>query len=102
MTPIYNASTLREVSTATRIAEYNRIKNDYLPAALLKVNEANFSAANTGLQIATVDFNLLCMGLTTERKQNYFRTALAEELEKLEFKLKIELNNGMAKVTCKW
>lgn len=103
MTPIYNASTLREVSTATRIAEYNRIKNDYVPAALLRINEENFSAADSGFQSATVDFNLLCMGLTTERAQGYFRTALAAELEELGFTLKIELfNNSMIKVTCKW
>ena len=102
MAPIYNAKTLLQVATNARIAEYNRIKNDYIPAALLKINEANFSAADCGFQSATDDFNLLCMGFTTERAQNYFKTALAAELEELGFKLKIELNNGMMKVTCKW
>ena len=42
MTPIYNADTLRKVSTDARLAEYNRIKNNYVPAALCKVSEANF------------------------------------------------------------
>ena len=103
MTPIYDAKTLLQVATNARIAEYNHIKNDYVPTALLRINEENFSAADSGLQSATVDFNLLCMGLTTERAQSYLRTALAEALEELGFKLKIELfNNGMMKVTCKW
>lgn len=102
MTPIYNAKTLFQVTANARIAEYNRIKNDYVPAALCKVNEANFAAANAGFQSATDDFNLLCMGLTTEREQNYFKTALASELEELGFKIKIELNNSMIEVTCKW
>lgn len=102
MMPIYDAKTLLQVATNARIAEYNRIKNDYIPAALLKINEANFSAADSGFQSAADDFNLLCMGLTTERAQNYFKTALAAELKELGFELKIELNNGMMKVTCKW
>lgn len=102
MTPIYNASTLVHVATNARIAEYNRIKNDYIPAALLRVNEANFSAAECGFQSATTDFNLLCMRLTAEREQDYFKTALAAELEELGFKLKIELNNGIMEITCKW
>lgn len=102
MTSIYDAKTLLQVATNARIAEYNHIKNDYVPAALLRINEENFSAADSGLQSATVDFNLLCMGLTTERAQSYLRTALAEALEELGFKLEIKLNNGMMKVTCKW
>ena len=95
MTPIYNASTLVRVATNARMAEYNRIKNNYVPKALCKINEANFQSASD-------DFNLLCMGLTTEEAQNYFRVGLKTELEELGFKLKIELNNGMMKVTCKW
>lgn len=102
MTPIYDAATLYRVATDARIAEYNRIKNDYVPKALCKINEANFAAANAGFQAATDDFNLLCMGLTTEEAQNYFRIGLKTELEELGFKLKIELNNGMMKITCKW
>ena len=102
MMPIYNASTLVQVSTHARLAEYNRIKNDYVPAALCKVNEANFTAANAGFQSAAEDFNLLCMGLTTEEAQDYFRIGLRTELEELGFKLEIKLNNGMMKVTCKW
>ena len=102
MTPIYNASTLLRVSTTARLAEYNRIKNDFVPKALCKINEANFTAANAGFQSATDDFNLLCMGLTTEEAQDYFRVGLKSELEELGFKFKIELNNGMMTVTCKW
>ena len=102
MMPIYNAKTLFQVTANARIAEYNRIKNDYVPAALCKVNEANFAAANAGFLSATDDFNLLCMGLTTEEAQDYFRIGLKSELEELGFKLKIELNNGMMEITCKW
>lgn len=102
MTPIYNAKTLLQVATNARLAEYNRIKNDYVPAALCKVNEANFAAADAGFQSAMTDFNLLCMGLTTEEAQDYFRIGLRTELEELGFKLEIKLNNGMMKVTCKW
>lgn len=102
MMPIYNASTLVRVATNARLAEYNRIKNDYVPTALCKVNEANFAAANAGLQSAMEDFNLLCMGLTTEEAQDYFRIGLRTELEELGFKLEIKLNNGMMQVTCKW
>ena len=102
MTPIYNADTLRKVSTDARLAEYNRIKNNYVPAALCKVSEANFEAANAGYEHAEHDFNLLCMGLSTQESQNYFRVGLKSELEELGFKLKIELNNGMMKITCKW
>lgn len=102
MTPIYNASTLFRVTTNARMAEYNRIKNDYVPEAIRKINEANFAAANAGFQSAADEFNLLCMGLTTEEAQDYFRIGLKTELEELGFKLKIELNDGMMKVTCKW
>lgn len=102
MTPIYNASTLVRIAANARMTEYNRIKNDYVPKALCKINETNFAAANAGFQHATNDFNLLCMGLTTEEVQNYFRIGLKTELEELGFKLKIELNNGMMKITCKW
>lgn len=102
MMPIYNASTLVRVATNARLAEYNRIKNDYVPAALCKVNEANFAAASAGFQSATNDFNLLCIGLTTEEAQDYFRIGLKSELEELGFKLKIEVNNGMMQITCKW
>ena len=102
MTPIYNAKTLIQVASNARLAEYNRIKNDYVPKALCKINEANFAAANAGFQSATDDFNLLCMGLTTEEAQNYFRIGLKSELEELGFKLKIEVHNGMMQITCKW
>lgn len=102
MTPIYNASTLRKVSTDARLAEYNRVKNNYVPTALCKVNDANFEAANAGYECATYDFNLLCMGLSTQESQNYFRVGLKSELEELGFKLKTELNNGMMKIICKW
>lgn len=102
MTPIYNASTLARVTTNARMAEYNRIKNDYVPKALCKINEANFAAANAGFQSATEDFNLLCMGLNAEEAQYYFKVGLKTELEELGFKLEIKLNNGMMKITCKW
>lgn len=102
MTPIHDAKTLRQVATNARLAEYNRIKNDYVPVALCKINEANFAAANAGFQSAMEDFNLLCMGLTTEEAQSYFRIGLKTELEELGFKLEIKFNNGMLKVTCKW
>lgn len=102
MTPIYNAKTLRQVTTNARIAEYNRIKNEYVPVVLCKVNEANFAAANAGFQSSMDDFNLLFMGLTTEETQNYLKNGLKTELEELGFNVKIELNNGMMKVTCKW
>lgn len=102
MTPIYNAKTLLQVATNARLAEYNRIKNDYVPKALCKINEANFAAANAGFQSATDDFNLLCMGLTTDETQDYFRIGLKSELEELGFKLRIEVHNGMMQITCKW
>lgn len=102
MTTIYDASTLLQITHEARLAEYTRIKNNYVPAALKKINDANFAAANAGFQSAIDDFNLLCMGLTTEEAQDYFRIGLKTELEGLGFKLKIELNNGMMKVTCRW
>ena len=102
MTTIYDASTFLQITREARLAEYTRIKNNYVPAALNKINDANFAAANAGFQSATDDFNLLCMGLTTEEAQDYFRIGLRTELEELGFKLEIKLNNGMMKVTCKW
>lgn len=102
MTTIYNASTLRQITHEACIAEYTNIKNKYVPAVLDKINEANFAAANAGYQSAEQNFNLLCMGLATEEAQGYFRVGLKSELERLGFKLKIESNNGMMKVTCKW
>lgn len=102
MMPIYNASTLVRIATNARLAEYNRIKNDYVPAALCKVNEANFAAANAGFQSAAEEFNLLCMGLTTEEAQDYFKIGLRTELEELGFKLEIKFNNDMMKIICKW
>ena len=103
MTTIYDASTLRQITHEACMAEYTYIKDKYVPAVLDKINDANFAAANAGLQLAEHNFNLSCMGLTTEEAQGYFRVGLKSELERLGFKLKIELfNNGMMKVTCKW
>ena len=102
MTPIYNADTLRKVSSDARLAEYNRIKNDFVPAILCKMNEANFAAANAGFQSAADDFNLLCMGLSTERSQNYLKNGLKSELEELGFSTVIKIDNGMLKVMCTW
>ena len=102
MTPIYNADTLRKVSADARLAEYNRIKNDFVPVVLCKMNEANFAAANAGYQSAADDFNLLCMGLSTERTQNYLKNGLKSELEKLGFSTVIKIDNGMLKVMCTW
>ena len=102
MTPIYNAATLHKVSTDAIIAEYTRIKRDFVPIVLCKVNEANFAAANAGYQSATDDFNLLCMGLYTEESQNYLKKGLQSELAGLGFKTIIKIDNGMLKVTCTW
>lgn len=102
MMPIYDANTLRKVSSDARLAEYTRIKNDYVPAALNRINEANLAAANAGCQSSIEDFNLLCMGLSTQEAQNYFRIGLKSELEELGFKVVINLDNGMIKVICKW
>jgi hypothetical protein len=102
MTPIYNAATLRKVSADARLAEYNRIKNDFVPAVLCKMNEANFAAANAGFQSAADDFNLLCMGLSTEESQNYLKIGLKSELEELGFSTVIKIDNGMLKVMCTW
>lgn len=102
MTPIYNASTLRKVSSDAIIAEYTRIKRDFVPTVLYKVNEANFAAANAGCQSATNDFNLLCMGLSTKESQNYLKKGLQSELIGLGFKTIIEIYNDMMKVTCTW
>jgi hypothetical protein len=102
MTPIYNAATLRKVSTDARIAEYNRIKNDFVPTILCKMNEANFAAANAGYQSAADDFNLLCMGLFSEQSQNYLKIGLKSELEELGFSTVTKIENGMLKVMCTW
>ncbi len=102
MTPIYNANTLRKVASDARLAEYTRIKNDYVPAALNKINEANLAAANTGCQASVEDFNLLCMGLATQETQDYFKIGLKSELKELGFEVVINSNNGMIKVTCMW
>lgn len=102
MTPIYNAATLRKVSSDALLAEYNRIKNDFVPVVLCKMNEANFAAANAGYQSATDDFNLLCMGLSSERSQNYLKNGLKSELEELGFSTVIKIDNGMLKVMCTW
>lgn len=102
MTPIYDANTLRKVSSDARLAEYNRIKNNYIPAALYKVNEANFAAANAGFQSAAEEFNLLRIGLSTQENQDYFKIGLKSELEELGFKVAIISDNGMIKVTCVW
>lgn len=102
MTTIYDAATLRKVSSDARLAEYARIKEEYVPSALNKINEANFAAANTGRQSSVEDFNLLCMGLSTGEAQDYFRIGLKSELESLGFHVAINSNNGMIKVTCTW
>lgn len=102
MTPIYNAATLRKVSSDARLAEYNRIKNDFVPAVLCKMNEANFAAANAGYRSAADDFNLLCMGLCSEKSQNYLEEGLKSELKELGFATVTKIDNGMLKVMCTW
>jgi hypothetical protein len=102
MTPIYNADTLRKVSIDARLAEYNRIKNDFVPAILCKINETNFAAANAGYQSATDDFNLLYMGLFSEESQDYLKKGLKSELEELGFTTIIKIDHGMLKVNCTW
>jgi len=102
MMPIYNAATLRKVSTDARLAEYNRIKNDFVPAVLCKMNEANFAAANAGFQSASEDFNLLCMGLPSEESHHYLKIGLKSELEELGFSTVTKIENGMLKVMCTW
>ena len=102
MTPIYDANTLRKVSSDARLVEYTRIKNDYVPAALNRINDANFAAANAGCQSSVENFNLLAMGLSTQETQNYFRIGLKSELEELGFQVAVNSNDGMIKVTCVW
>ena len=102
MTPIYDANTLRKVSSDARLVEYTRIKNDYVPAALNRINDANLAAANAGYQSSVEDFNLLAMGLSTQDAQNYFKIGLKSELEELGFKVVISSSSSMIKVLCKW
>lgn len=102
MTTIYDAATLRKVSSDARLAEYARIKEEYVPAVLNRINEANLAAANAGCQSSVENFNLLCMGLSTAEAQNYFRIGLKSELESLGFHVAINSNDGMIKVTCTW
>lgn len=103
MTPIYNAKTLREVSTNARLAEYNRIKNDYIPDALLKVNKNNFEAADNGHNSSFCQFNLLCMGLDTDDAQDFFKIGLQSTLKELGFKTTVEISNTkILNITCTW
>ena len=102
MTPIYDANTLRKVSSDARLAEYTRIKNEYVPAALNRINDANLAAANAGYQSSVENFNLLAMGLATQETQNYFRIGLKSELAELGFKVAINSSGSMIKVTCVW
>lgn len=102
MTPIYNAATLRKVFTDARFAEYNRIKNNFVPVLLRKMNEVNFAAANAGYQSATDEFNLLNMGLYTEESQKSLKIGLKSELEELGFTTVIRIDNDLLKVTCTW
>lgn len=103
MLPIYDADTLRKVSTAARLAERARIQKDYVPQALCKVNEANFSAANKGKNTSVIALNLSAMGLTTEDTQMYLRLGLETELKDLGLKVDIQVvNTCMIKITCQW
>lgn len=103
MTPIYNADTLREVSTTARLAEFTHIQDKYVPQALCKVNEMNFSAANEGRNHSTITFNLPSMGLTTQDAQDYFRIGLKTELESLGITVNILIiHGGRIQITCKW
>ncbi len=103
MTPIYTASTLRKVASDSRLVELNRVKENYVPKALDKVNEDNFSAANSGRNSSVSNLNLLAMGLATEELQNYLRIGLKTELETLGFVVDILMKaNGMMTITCKW
>ena len=103
MTPIYDADTLRKVSTTARLVELARIQENYVPQVLCKVNEANFSAANEGQNSSTITLNLPAMGLTTEDTQRYLRMGLRTELESLGLKVDIYvMNAGMIRINCKW
>ena len=103
MTPIYNADTLRKVSTTARLAEFTRIQDNYVPQALCKMNDANFSAANEGRNSSTITLNLPALGLTTQDTQDYLRIGLKTELETLGLKVDFHImNGGMIRITCKW
>lgn len=103
MTPIYDANTLRKVSSDTRLADFNYVKDNYVPKALCKINETNFAAANSGRNSSSETFKLLDMGLTTEEMQNYFRIGLKTKLEALGLIVNIFTNtNSIITVFCKW
>jgi len=103
MMPIYDADTLRKVSSDARLAEFNYVRDNYVPKALCKINEANFTAANAGRSFSHEKLNLLVMGLATEESQNYLRIGLKTELETLGLKVDIVMRpNGMMEITCRW
>lgn len=103
MTPIYDANTLRKISFDTCLANFNYVKDNYVPKALCKINEANFAAANSGQNSSNETFNLLAMGLATEELQNYFRVGLKTELASLGLKVNILIRaNSTITITCKW
>jgi len=103
MMPIYDADTLRKVSHTARLAERARIQKDYVPQALCKVNEVNFSVANKGKDCSITTLNLPAMGLTTEDTQMYLRLGLETELKGLGLRVDIDvINAGMIRITCKW
>ena len=103
MTPIYNASTLRKVSSESCLAKFNYVRDNYVPEALCKINEANFAAASDGRNSSCKMFDFSTMGLTTQELQHHFRIGLKTELEALGLKVDILMKaNNTIDITCRW